>query len=222
MRQLLCSLFILAVAGIAGAAPPALRIGDPKTKGFSSPVGVSAGRQWWGEIAQFGEVLDLTAGSYELLLRYPPHSLYLNIVVSGTDVKVTKWREGEADCGVTIRDKVADWTVTVRQNKGIVELQIPPPSLEKTPYERRSDCSLGDWTTVKNISISVSSEPKGADIFLDKRKIGVTDATIVAPLVEYRDGIYVTVRKTGFATCIRRVDASATTADAKCQLRLLP
>jgi hypothetical protein len=222
MRNITIALLLILTGSRADAAPPLVKLGARDLKGYADSIGISSGTQWWGNIAHLGDTLELNAGVYELTFRFPPHTLELKVSVTTDTVAIDSWREGEPQCGVNVRDKVKTWDVTVRDIDGVSEIVLPSPTLQVTPYGRRSDCSLGEWTIAKTIPINVSSAPPGADIVIDDKKIGTTNTYIVAPLAEFRDGIYVVVKKPGFATCIRRIDSTAKSADAKCELRQLP
>jgi hypothetical protein len=202
--------FVCALPAVA-RAETLVRFTKPSHMAFNEELSLT---RWtpefesYGLVGELGDAFALAPGEYSFSVHYAKFSLSARFSVSEEGVEVLK-TQGRPPCGERTSQYVESWRVYAVHVDDSFEIHFDVPRIARMKGEMQVTCSTGVGDPVKWVNVHVTSTPSGASIFVDGKKIGATDRTIVVPLRDLNRHEYVVVKMPGYASCIRRVSSGA-------------
>lgn len=165
-------------------------------------------------VARVGDWLYLKNGSYTVSFFGPVgYMMRIGIEVSAGQIALVGLTADNYDgCSADRRHAfIEGWKpllINVSGKSNAFELILKPAVIVYSK-DRRKACikqSVGIWREQDTVSVRISSDPEGAEIMIDGRDVGKTNAKLNIPCPS-RETInaLVVVRKAGYANCVKRV-----------------
>jgi len=174
-----------------------------------------------GMIGNIGDTIEIPLGIYTIgMSDVAGYSLDIGLTVDKTKMTITGIEANDV-CSCSTCDKehlIEDWSVNVNSiSEGIYELIIDQPKMKQG--NRGCYSAVKMWEQQTTLSFKITSTPTNADILVNGKSVGKTDATLNVPC-KSADKIkaVIVIRKPGYANCIKDVRSESTT-DISCNLK---
>jgi hypothetical protein len=228
-------LLLFALMGVLGTYP--IRANDLILE-TGSASGVLIGTELFvdGELeGLLGDAIALSAGDQRLRFKGKyGYSFEIFLKVSKGSARILKHGADRwEDCidGVVDRHAVRDWPlpqVSPQGGKGTSfwKLTIPDPVYTLNPGSK-TECRISSsFLTMKQlgkVELLLSSVPRKAVVYINNKKQGTTDLSLVVPFLEREKQISILMRKLGYVNCSRKITLPASgKIPVKCSLEALP